>query len=260
MQAATCRGTETPQAQEAIKLARKLGLTGLIEQAIISGWTPIFEFVSPYNQIVVRYRQSNLIYLISRNRQSGEYHFDETFPSKTLKFEFPFSQIYEHLDRVDFEGYVCHLDNGMIVKAKTPWYLERHRAVDALMRPAYKLYQIVFDGVMDDLIALAADQFKPILTNIYNEAQADLLKEKLRLENLFEQLFDKNISLSARKADKAMKKSFVELVRKEALNEFPFMMTLYGGEDVSENVQKRLMEKYRIKYPNQVYSDLEEDL
>jgi T4 RnlA family RNA ligase len=187
LQAATCRSTQTPQAQEALALAKKnSAVFDLIVKTIADGNTPIFEYVAAHNQIVVQYPKPRLVYLISRNRTDGSYHFDASFPDKATAYPFDFGDIFNQLDLEEFEGYVCHLDNGMMVKAKTEWYLERHRAVDALMRPAYKLYKVVFDGVMDDLIALAADCYKPALTRIYNEAQADLLREKLLVETQYE--------------------------------------------------------------------------
>lgn len=189
LEAATCRSTFSPLAYEALAFAKSNNLIDLISQNIREGYTPIFEYVAPTNQVVIQYDKPRLVYLISRCRDTGKYFFDEEFPDKARRFKFLFSEVYENLDKTDFEGYVCHLPH-MIVKAKTPWYMDRHRAVDALMRPAYKLYQIVFDGMMDDLIAIAAESYKPALTKIYEEAQRDLLSEKLRIESVFASLID----------------------------------------------------------------------
>jgi len=194
--ASTCRSSQTPQAQEALALAnRDESVKELILQVIADGWTPIFEFVAAHNQIVVQYPKPRLVYLISRNRMTGDYHFDERFPDKTNSFEFSFVDVFSKLDKTEFEGYVCHLEDShgspLLLKAKTPWYMERHRAVDALMRPAYTLYEVVYKGIMDDLIAMAADSYKPILTRIYEEAQHDLLQMKLQVETQFEDLLEK---------------------------------------------------------------------
>lgn len=194
--ASTCRSAETPQAKEALFLAQQNEVVkNLILQVIDDGWTPIFEFVAAHNQIVVQYPKPRIVYLVSRNRSTGEYFYDERFPDKTLSFEFPFSEVFSHLDKTEFEGYVCHLENPggapILLKAKTPWYMERHRAVDALMRPKYKLYGVVYEGVMDDLIAIAAECYKPALTQIYEEAQRDLLQEKLMIEAQFDALLNK---------------------------------------------------------------------
>ena len=197
LEAATCRSSQHPLAHEALALSKQLNIDGKIIETINSGWTPIFEFVAPHNQIVVQYPDPRLVYLISRERQSGNYHFDDSFADKARRFEFKFGQVFNNLDCTEFEGYVCHLPN-MVVKAKTPWYMDRHRAVDALMRPAYKLYQIVFDGLMDDLIAMATEPYKPALRRIYEQAQRDLLNEKIRIEAEFcevQELSEKSLTL-----------------------------------------------------------------
>jgi len=257
LQAATCRSTETPQAQEALAIAKADPvLTKMIENVIMDGWTPIFEFVAGHNQIVVHYPRRRLVYLVSRNRTSGEYLFQNQFPDKASRFEFRFGDIFNQLDKTEFEGYVCHLSNGMFVKAKTPWYMERHRAVDALMRPAYKLYQVVFDGIMDDLLATAPDRHKPVLRKIYEEAQRDLLNEQLRLESLFVQMMGE-VPLSVRREDRALRKSFVEKVKQEAPGDFSNLMTLYSGNNPQGGIKDKLMDLYRIKYPNRVLADME---
>ena len=257
LQAATCRSTETPQAQEALQIAKSDPvLTKMIEQVIVDGWTPIFEFVAEHNQIVVHYPRRRLVYLVSRNRTTGQYRFHEQFPDKASRFEFRFADIFDYLDKKEFEGYVCHLSNDMFVKAKTPWYLERHRAVDALMRPAYKLYQVVFDGIMDDLLASSPDRHKPVLQKIYEEAQRDLLNEQRRLQLLFDQIMG-DVPLSARKADHKFRKFFVEVLKHEAPDDFSELMILYDGGNVQVPIKEKLMESYRVKYPNRVLSEME---
>jgi ribosomal protein L7/L12 len=151
--------------------------------------------------------------LISRQRNSGKYEYHDSFPDKARRYDFKFGQVFNNLDLTEFEGYVCHLPD-MIVKAKTPWYNERHRAVDALMRPAYKLYQIVFDGVMDDLIAIATEPYKPALRKIYEEAQRDLLNEKRRVEAEFTELLE----LSQKDADLTDEPNPLSGLEKEVAN------------------------------------------
>lgn len=320
--AATCRSMNTPQAQDALRFVNNDELLKeMIVNTIHNGYTPIFEFVALHNQIVVQYPKPRLVYLISRNRNTGEYLFDDEFPDVAQRYEFKFSEVFNKLDRSEFEGYVCHLPH-MIVKAKTPWYMERHRAVDALMRPAYKLYQIVFDGVMDDLIAMATEPYKPTLMAIYNEAQRDLLNEKNRLEEAFQKLLElhrgtvevpevnklatlignvqnlkaKNKRLEAIKlvrdftglglsesknyvengvwphgfiqrdeqAEEARrltqtKSRFSELVMQNHENDFGLLMSMYQGRDPSNGIKERLMEIYRVKYPNKLYANLVDD-
>lgn len=321
--ASTCRSAQTPQAQEALALAKSnLFVQNLIEDEIAKGFTPIFEFVAAHNQIVVQYPAPRLVYLVSRSRTDGEYKFDDRFPDRANSFQFAFADIFSHLDKTEFEGYVCHLDNSdgspIFMKAKTPWYLERHRAVDALMRPAYKLYQIVYDGVMDDLISLAVETYKPALMKIYQEAQSDLLQYKLRVEKEFDDVMSKEFSGAVAKIESSMQNPFAQLeervaslkadgkkldaikeiraatdlsmaqakdyydlgkwpdgfvqtglddkqkqaifadlVKKEYPEDFELIMKLYSGSDPTKAIQDRLMEVYRVKYPEKLFANLD---
>lgn len=262
LRAATCRSAETVQAREALELAREQPLLWkMISETIENGWTPIFEFVAEHNQIVVQYSSRRLVYLISRNRQTGTYRFEEGFPDKAERYHFVFQEILSYLDRREFEGYVCHLDNGLLVKAKTPWYLERHSALASLMRPAYKLYRVVFDGIMDDLLAVAPDRYKPALLTIYEEAQRDLLMEKKRLLALFGEVaacFGGESNPQSRSDERSLRKAFVEQA-KQYPEDFPLLMKMFAGDDPTGKIQDRLMQRYRIEYPHKLFEDLVDD-
>lgn len=272
LKAATCRSTETSQAKEALEFAKQNPLVYERILAIIAdGYTPVCEFVAAHNQIVVQYPRPRLVYLISRHRATGHYLFHTGFPDTAKTFDFPFKDIHSYLDREEFEGYVCHLhglaDDGTteMVKAKTPWYMERHRAVDCWLKPAYRLYEYVYDGIMDDLIGLAPIWAKPKLTAIYEEAQRDLLNEKLRLEKLFEELFaavsvtfeQQDVGLPARKQHKALRKEFA-LAARNSPSDFGVLMSLYNGDDPTKALQSRLLDGYKVKYPNRIFADLTE--
>jgi RNA ligase len=254
--ASTRLSVMSAQAIEATRLVNKNpDLKNLILETVQNGFTPIFELVSADNQVVVQYKEPRLAYLISRNRQDGSYLFEDKYPDSAIIYEFDFKDIHQFLDRQEFEGYVCQLDNGLFVKAKTPWYLERHRAVDALMKPAYTLYQLVFDGVMDDLISTATDNYKPFLNKIYEEAQRDLLNEVKRLEAINSRLLEmvlKEYPPNSREA----RKYYVQLARISYLDDFYILMTLYDGKPPEQGIQERLMEGYKLKYPNKLYLNL----
>lgn len=250
---ATCRSADSDQAKDAAKFLLNSPLVSKkILDTLEDGWTPIFEYVAAHNQIVVEYPFPRLVYLISRNRTTGEYAFQEGFPDTAQRYEFKFGDIFNYVNREEFEGYVCHLENGMIVKAKTPWYIERHHAVDALMRPKYRLYEYVFTGIMDDLIAFAPDRYKKVLQQIMDEGQHDLLQEKLRLNNLFNEIT--NLPVEHRRKDKVLRKAFVQLIDEWFKEDRNLLLSLYIDSDPTETIVNRLMEKYKIKYPNRLFA------
>ena len=119
--ASTRMSCKTEQALLAYNLACKLGLTLQIMKEVEAGFTPIFEYVAPNNQIVVQYGRPRLVYLHSRNRKTGEYVSNGWYKDRAQKFDFKFSDIMSHLDKKEFEGYaVSLLNNGLWVKCKVP--------------------------------------------------------------------------------------------------------------------------------------------
>jgi T4 RnlA family RNA ligase len=251
--ASTCRSPESIQAKEALAFAKA---NKTLEKAIIDsindGFTPIFEWVAPHNQIVVVYSNCRLVYLMSRERNTGKYFYEEKYQDKAQKYNFKFSDIFNHVDKHEFEGYVCHL-NDDIFKVKTPWYLERHRAVDALMKPLYKLYEVALDGLMDDLIATAPDNHKEKLKAIYSEVQHDILKERVTIDAEFDSIVNSLGGDHASKyTDKDYRKTFVEVAKKG--NNFSCMMQLFQGRDPKELISKKLLEKYTQLYPTKLMS------
>lgn len=95
LQGATCRSTQHPLAGEALALAHSQPVVrDLILDSIKMGWTPIFEYVAPHNQVVVSYAQPRLVYLISRERASGKYLYNNCFPDKARRYEFKFGEVF----------------------------------------------------------------------------------------------------------------------------------------------------------------------
>lgn len=255
----TRRSPATLQAKEALAIVHAdPALEAMIRETIDAGMTPVFEFISPRNQIVVQYKHHKLVYLISRNRKTGEYVYETKYPDRAKTFDIPFGSIFDHLDHQEFEGYVCHLDNGELYKVKTPWYVERHRAVDFLMKPLYKLYEVALDGFMDDLISLAAESYKSKLEAIDTEVQQDLLTQKNHYQTRFDALVafmgKEHESLAERLADKAYRKQFVEAVQDQKLP-LSIMMAMFGGKEPDSIIKKDLLAQYTEKYTHKIWAD-----
>lgn len=261
LKASTCRSSETLQARESLAFVQKNpALEKLIWRSIGEGYTPVFEWIAPHNQIVVRHKEVRLVYLISRHRQTGRYQYETCYPDRAQIYNIPFRDILDNVNLQEFEGYVCHLDNGEIFKVKTPWYLERHRAVEFLMKPLYKLYGIALDGIMDDLIALAADSYKPKLTAIYTEVQQDLLAVKKTCQEQFDALVQnlgvQHVSLADRLQDKSYRKQFALAAKDQNLN-MSLMMLLFDGRDHEPVIKADLLKRYTSQYTEKIWSENE---
>lgn len=161
---------------------------------IFNGFTPIFEFCSRKQRIVIEYENDQLILIAIRNNSTGKYmSYDEM---KDLAIEFnvecvvafdrqhglnPQSIIDTTKNLIGLEGYVIRFDNGHMLKIKSDWYVQIHRAKEAINLEKNVLVSIV-DGTIDDL--------KPILQE----------NDRKRLEQ-YESIVCDSISYLARKID-----------------------------------------------------------
>jgi RNA ligase len=130
-------GWDSSQAIAATKLMSRLPrLSAGVAREVNEGRTPIFEYVGPNNPVVLHYKTEDLVYLWSRDRKTGEYTRNEeimkTQSSPTERRMLIKDVMAEVAVLKDKEGFVCVLP-GMWVKAKCPWYLDRHQAFDMLM-------------------------------------------------------------------------------------------------------------------------------
>lgn len=259
LRAATRMSANTPQAAEALAFVeRDHHLLDKIVMEIQCGWTPLFEWCTPHGQIVVEYPRPRLIYLNQRHRVTGQYHFNPFFPDCVQRHTFPFARIMDELaDRRDFEGYVCQLSNGLWVKAKCDWYLERHRAVDAMMRPAWRLYEMALDGILDDVIVKAADRYKPSLRKIGTQAATEFLAEQDRVLGIAKAA--RCITEGADLDPRENRKRYALYVQERYRDLMSELMAAYSGKDVDAIVRKRLIEGYQQRYPRKVFADLEEE-
>jgi len=244
--ASTCRSPETLQAQQALAFAlNDVKLLNFITESIDNNLTPMFEWCAPHNQIVVQYDQPRLVYLMSRFKDNGNYLFETKYEDRVQKYDFKFSDVVLNNNKTNFEGYVCYLEDGNVFKVKTSWYMERHRCVDLLAKPKYKIYECALDGIIDDVISTSPVGHQRIFMDIDSEVKNDLLAERLKLEEEFESLigrfsdagvdFRKNFALEAKKSPN-----------------FSGLMLIFGGKSPDSVLKKNLLKRYVDKYPMKV--------
>ncbi len=244
----TRMSAETPQAQAAYRfLQDKPDLLSVVYDNIDRGYTPIFELVGPDNQIVVQYPARRLVYLHSRHRKTGEYWFDERFPDKANRYDIPFGEIFDHLGKEEFEGYVSQLDDGMWVKAKGEWYMARHRVVDDLMKPAYKLYEKALNNEIDDVFANAADRYKPVLQAIGDEVATDFAALRGRLLAAHDDLTAKT----------ATRKDYVLAAKAGHQDLFSGLMAVYDKKEPLDFIRRRLMERYTVEKASKLFAEID---
>lgn len=130
------------------------------------GETWCFEFVAPWNRIVVPFDDENLILLACLSNETGlDCHNIETvgWPGDTARrFDgLDLATIRAALPNLphDEEGYVLRFRSGVRAKAKGDAYLAIHRIVTGLSTRT--VHEALASGTFDDLIANVPDEFHP---------------------------------------------------------------------------------------------------
>ena len=129
--------------------------------------TPIFEFISPKNRIVIKYPEDQypFVLLAIRDMESGQYmhisdvvriaaEWDMWTTNHSVQFSLSnLDTIKEELSDIqDFEGYVIELEStGQRVKMKSDWYMRNHRVTEITERG---LAEMVCDETLDDILPM----------------------------------------------------------------------------------------------------------
>jgi T4 RnlA family RNA ligase len=130
-----------------------------------SNITPVFEYVSPSNRIVLRYLEEDLILLRMRDNSTGKHlnikdHLDKI---GTIKIA-PFEDDYKDLDslievtatQVDKEGVIVQAEDeygrDFFFKLKTPWYIERHGLLTNDLYREHIIVGYILDDKIDDIL------------------------------------------------------------------------------------------------------------
>lgn len=153
---------DSAQAERANKLfSKNKELRDFVKSEYAQGRTALFELTSPYNRIVLQYKRCSLNYLCSRDLETGLY----TNTNINLVHELGLEkrpQTEHQLNRLEClqelveneEGWIVTFSNGQIVKFKTRWYFQMHKAKDDLMTNNVTLLELVLDELLDDSLAL----------------------------------------------------------------------------------------------------------
>jgi RNA ligase len=168
---------------EGFRLATKMGVTEVamnaevfiadkphyarfIHKCLLMNVTPLFEWVSRKNRIVVDYPTDNLILTGMRYNDTGKYIDYQIMMDYATAWNIPVVQAVDGLavqnielfvkqvrEWDDGEGVVVRFDNGGMVKIKADDYVLRHKSKDSISQEKNVLQTILEDAV-DDLVPL----------------------------------------------------------------------------------------------------------
>ncbi|CAN1725122.1 putative RNA ligase [Hyphomicrobium sp. 1Nfss2.1] len=141
-----------------------------IRTQLARGLTPVFEWCSRKQRIVLDYAEDRLVLTAVRENRTGRY-----VPLEDLRAEIADEPRFAGIEIVRSypgtaesmaalvaetrglegqEGWIVRFDDGHMVKLKADWYVTRHRALEGLSREKV---------VVATLLAGAADDVKPLL-------------------------------------------------------------------------------------------------
>jgi RNA ligase len=147
-------------------VADKSHYARFIHKCLSINVTPIFEWVSRKNRIVVDYPTDNLILTGMRYNDTGNYVDYQVMKDYATAWNIPVVQSVDGLavqnielfvkqvrEWDDGEGVVLRFDTGHMVKVKADDYVLRHKSKDAINQEKNVLQTILEDAV-DDLVPL----------------------------------------------------------------------------------------------------------
>jgi RNA ligase len=134
----------------------------LAEDGLDNGFTPIFEWCSRKQRIVVDYPEDRLVLTAIRNNVTGEYHsYDRlvraaaTYNVEVVKTYPGTAESMSHLieetrGAEGIEGYIIRFDDGHMLKIKGEWYVKLHKVKDSLSREK-DVIDLIINEKLDDV-------------------------------------------------------------------------------------------------------------
>jgi RNA ligase len=183
-----------------LRLATKMGVTNVAMEAeawlaaqdseykdwlrvyMANGYTPIFEWVSPFNQIVLAYEIEDLVLLAIRDNVTGEYL---DLAEELAEVRCPFTivrsygsmegNILEYIARQrgaeGREGDIIRFADGHMLKVKNDWYVRIHKTIDRITFDR-NIVDLIINEEVDDVIpmlpAVQVDRIRDFETRFWN--------------------------------------------------------------------------------------------
>lgn len=156
----TIRGFDNDQATSSMNILYKWEEHVLwVKKQLKAGFTPLFEYVSYSNRIVLIYKGSGLRLIGLRDNNTGDFipaSMCEGVPQSMIRVSTIESTLDELIKRAkteeDIEGWVIMFEDGQMIKIKTEWYWRVHGLrTENVFREDY-IVQNYYHQTLDDII------------------------------------------------------------------------------------------------------------
>lgn len=218
---------------------------------IEKGYTPLFEWCSYRQQIIVSYPEDMLVLTAIRNNATGLYvSYSEMLASaqthnvpltKPMKVSFgdqyqSLGELLQHVKETsDLEGFVLCFDNGEFYKLKTEWYFARSKKVAGHFTGQEKeLWDLILNRKIDDL----GGALGPKRTEALEQHSMRLWQALERsAERITKWIEDK------KRAGYTARKDFADLLDKEVPKPFTAIyFHIFSGADALEEIVQKCKE------------------
>lgn len=190
-----------------------------------TGHTPIFEWCSRKQRIVLDYPEDQLILTAMRHNITGQYIPYDVLVINANAWRIPVVKAVtmDYLQQEGIEGIVIRFKDGHMVKVKTDWYVLRHKALDGL-RSEKNVLKLILDEGIDDVLPLLDVSTKQKLEQYVSVV----------LENVGTKTWP--YKEEVRKRQGLSRKEFADWAK---TTEYPWLaFKLYDGNDANEETWK----------------------
>jgi RNA ligase len=156
--------------------------------SIDCGVTPIFEWCSRKQRIVLDYQEDQLILTAVRNMTTGKYAFIKALSHlvpvvRTFDPQTDMKQFIEYVrDLEDLEGFVVRFDDGHMIKLKCDWYVQIHKAKEAILQDR-NIVELILDDKLDDIKAHLPAEDRDRLTYFESQINSRILDRAAHLSD-----------------------------------------------------------------------------
>ena len=186
-------------------IADKQEYITFIQHELSHGHTPIFEWTSRKNRIVLDYPEDNLALLAVRNNQTGEY-LSHTWMNDFIslnegmigipvcqKHDYNhknFDSIIEEVNSTDnTEGIVLTFNDGNKIKIKADEYVRIHK-VKSYFSSEKDIINLVIDGNVDDVVSILPKPDRERLLKFQEKFFYNLKQTSIYINSLYEEAED----------------------------------------------------------------------
>ena len=148
---------------------------GIFARFTISrGYTPIFEWCSRKQRIVLDYKEDQLILTGIRDLTTGRYMSHDLMVAHAEAYRIPTVRLFEPetdmkafvetvRDLEDREGFVVRFSDGHMLKLKCVWYVQIHKAKEKILQDR-NIVELILDDKLDDVKAHLPQEDRDRLT------------------------------------------------------------------------------------------------